>query len=72
MIVFDAETKVLDIEIFPWHNIAELNSNFTFIVLPSQEKPLQRKGKNTHTHTHTSSVIFWFKKLPSKEKSKSI
>ena len=41
MTVFDAETKVLDTEIFPQHNIADLNSGITFIALFSQEKPLQ-------------------------------
>ena len=57
MIVFDAETKVLDIEIFPWHNIAELNSNITFIVLPSQEKSLQWNEKNTHTHVISNILV---------------
>ena len=46
MIVFDAETKVLDTEVFSKHNIADLNSGITFILL-SQEKPLGWKGINT-------------------------
>ena len=50
MIVFDLETKVLDTEIFPQHNIADLNSGITFIALFSQEKPLQWKEINTVTH----------------------
>ena len=53
MIVYDVATKVLGIEEFPQHNIAELSSGTTFIVLLSQEKPLWWKEINTHTHTHT-------------------
>ena len=41
MIVYDAATKVLGKEEFPQHNIADLNSGITFIVLFSQEKPLR-------------------------------
>ena len=40
MIVFDAESKVLDTNIFPQHTIADLNSGITFTVLFSQENPL--------------------------------
>ena len=39
MTVFDAETKVLDTEIFPQHNIADLNYGITFLFSP--EKPLR-------------------------------
>ena len=53
MIVYDVATKVLDTEISPQHNIADLISGITFIVLFSQEKPLLWKEINTHTHTHT-------------------
>ena len=53
MIVFDVATKVLGTEEFLQHNIAELNSGTTLIVLFSQEKPLLWKEINTHTHTHT-------------------
>ena len=53
MIVFDVAIKVLGTEEFPKHNIAELNSGTTLIVLFSQEKPLLWKEINTHTHTHT-------------------
>ena len=41
MIVYDAATEVLGTELFPQHKIADLNSGTTFIVLFSQEKPLQ-------------------------------
>ena len=41
MTVYDVATKVLDTEKFSQHNIADLNSGITFIVLFSQEKPLQ-------------------------------
>ena len=41
MIVYDVATKVLATELFPQHDIADLNSGATFIVLFSQEKPLQ-------------------------------
>ena len=55
MIVYDVDTKLLDIEEFPQHNISNLNSGITFIALFSQKKPLRTvKEKNTrHTHTHT-------------------
>ena len=53
MLVYDMATKVFGIELFPHHNIADLNSSITFIILLSQEKPLRRKKINTHTHTHT-------------------
>ena len=41
VIVHDVATKVLGTEEFPQHNIVELNSGPTCIVLLSQEKPLQ-------------------------------
>ena len=41
MIVYGVATKVLDAEIFPQHNIADLIFSITFIVLFSQEKPLR-------------------------------
>ena len=53
MIVFDVAKKVLDTEKFPQHNIADLNSGISFIVLCSQEKHLRWKEISTHTHTHT-------------------
>ena len=37
---FDTDTKSVDTEIFPQYTIADLNSDITFIVLFSQEKPL--------------------------------
>ena len=33
MIVYDVVTKVIDTELFPQHNIADLNSGITLIVL---------------------------------------
>ena len=41
MIVNEVVTKVLDTELFPQHTITDLNSDITFIVLFSHEKPLQ-------------------------------
>ena len=41
MIVYDMAAKVLGRELFPKHNIADLNSGITFIALFSQEKPLR-------------------------------
>ena len=55
MIFFEAETKVLDTKIFTQHTIAELNSDFTFIVLFIQGKPLPRMEINTHVHMHTQT-----------------
>ena len=57
MIVCDVVTKVLETKSFPHHNIAGLISGITFIVLFSQEKPLQCKEINTHTHTHTHTAF---------------
>ena len=56
MIVYDVARMVLDTESFPQHNIADLISGITFIVLISHEKPLRRKEINTHTHTHTQAL----------------
>ena len=41
MIVYDVATKILDTEIYPQYNIADLISGITFIVLFSEEKPQQ-------------------------------
>ena len=41
MNVFDAETKVLDTEIYPQLTITDLNSDVIFFVLFSQERFLQ-------------------------------
>ena len=66
MIVFDREIKVLDTEIFPQHNIADLNSGITFVLF-SLERPLWWKGINTHTHTHTRARVhahtYWMNDL---------
>ena len=48
MITYDVVTKVLDIESFPLHNIADLSSGITSVLL-SQEQPLRWKEINTHT-----------------------
>ena len=45
-------TKVLDTEVFPWYNIADLNSDIKFIVLLSHWEALTVEG-NEHTHRHT-------------------
>ena len=49
MIAFEAETKVLDTEIFLHHAIIDLNSGITFIEGFIQEKPLRCKEINTHS-----------------------
>ena len=41
VIVYDVATEILDTGIFPQHTIADLNSEITFIVLFSQEKPIR-------------------------------
>ena len=41
MIFSDVATKVLGTELFPEHNIADLNSGITLSVLFSQEKSLR-------------------------------
>ena len=41
MVVYDMATKVLDTELFPQYNIADLNYGITFNVLFSQVKPLR-------------------------------
>ena len=53
MIVYDVAMKVLDTESFLQHNISELISGSTFIVLFSQDQPLRLKETNSHKHTHT-------------------
>ena len=58
MTVFDAEAKVLSTEIFTQHTIADLNSDITFIVLFTQEKPLRRTVVDTNTYTHIKSKCF--------------
>ena len=52
MIVFDVATKVLGTELFPQHNIADLNSGISFIALLSQEKLLRWKEINTRARAH--------------------
>ena len=53
MIVYDVAMKVLDTESFLQHNISDLISGSTFIVLFSQDQPLRLKETNSHKHTHT-------------------
>ena len=60
MIVYDVATKVLGTVEFPQHNIADLNSGITFIVLLIQEKPL--RWKEIKTHTRTEYNYFFIKK----------
>ena len=60
MIVHDVATKVLGAVEFPQHNIADLNSGITFIVLLTQEKPL--RWKEIKTHTRTEYNYFFIKK----------
>ena len=52
IIVFDAEPKVLDTEIFPQQTIVDLNSDITFVLF-CQEKHLRWKEINKQTHTHS-------------------
>ena len=52
MIVFDAEPKVPDTEIFPQQTIVDLNSDIKFIVLFCQEKHLRWKEINKQTYIH--------------------
>ena len=51
MAAYTVVTKVLGTEEFPQHNITDLNSSITFIVLLSQKKPLRWKEINTHAYT---------------------
>ena len=54
MIVFDAETKVVNTEIIPQHTIADLHYGITFIVFAQSGEVFTVVGnKHTHTHTHT-------------------
>ena len=70
LIVDDVATKERDLELFPQHNIADLNSGITFIVFFSQKKPLRWEEINTHTHTHTcyrqnfNSLAYMIRKTP--------
>ena len=59
LIVYDVATKILNIEFFPQHNIADLNSGITFIVLFSQEKPLGSKEINTHKEHLQMAISLW-------------
>ena len=59
-IVFDAETKALDTEIFPQHTISDLNSGISIycFVQPGDAFTVNRnKHLRTHTHTHTHTQI---------------
>ena len=53
MIVFHAETKVLDTKIFPQHTIADLNSGIIYCFVWSGEAFTVKGNEHTHTHTHT-------------------
>ena len=57
MIFSDVATKVLGTELFPEHNIADLNSGITLSVFVQSGEVFTVKGnKHTHTHTHTCKV----------------
>ena len=51
MIAYDVATEVLGTELFLQQNIADLNSDITFVLF-SQQKPLQWKEIITQTHTY--------------------
>ena len=56
MNVFDAETKIIDIEVFLQHTIADLNSIITLYFFVHSREDFKMKGnKHTHTHTHTQT-----------------
>ena len=55
MIIYEVETKVLDTEIFPQHNIAGMISGSTFTVVQSRENFTVEKI-NTHTHTRSPYI----------------
>ena len=63
VIVYDVATEILDTGIFPQHTIADLNSEITFIVLFSQEKPIRWKEINTHTHTPSHTLTVWNRRV---------
>ena len=52
MIVFDAESKVLDTNIFPQHTIADLNSGIYCFVQSGESFKLKRNENTHHTNTH--------------------
>ena len=62
MIVYYVATKVLGTEKFAQHNIADLISGITFIVLFSQEKPLLWKEINIETKIKYKPLKDIFKK----------
>ena len=54
LIVFEAETKVLDTEILPQHTMADLNSGSSiYCFVQSVEAFTVNRYKHTYTHTHT-------------------
>ena len=54
MIVYDVATKVSETDIFPQHNITDLISGITFIVLLQSGEASTVEG-NKHTHTQDVS-----------------
>ena len=54
LIIYDVATKLLGIEVFPQHNIADLSSGITLIVLFLQPEEAFSVKENKHTHTHYS------------------
>ena len=70
MIVYDMVMNVLDTKWFPQHNIADLISGITFIVLFQSGEASTVEGNkhinththtytHTHTHTHTNTQSVW-------------
>ena len=55
MNVFNAETKALDLEIFPQCKIPDLNSGITFIFFVQLGEGSTVKEK-AHTHTHEDDI----------------
>ena len=56
MIVYDVAAKVLGTKKFPQHNIADLNSDITFIVFFQSGEAFTVKG-NKHTHTPAAAWL---------------
>ena len=51
MIVYDVATMLLGIEVFPQHNIADLSSGITLVILFLQPEEAFTVKENKHTHT---------------------
>ena len=53
MNVFDTGMKILDTELFPQHNIANLNSGNMHCFVQLQAAFTMKENKHTHAHTQT-------------------